>query len=87
METEEMEMSVEEAMDLSADEDEDVDVDVDENDEPMLVEPADSSTALASAPTSTTAPADPHVCARHCPCCHCCCCRRRGFVRGCVGGG
>ena len=84
MEVEEMEMSVEEAMDLSADEDEDVDVDVDENNEPMLVEPADSSMALASAPTSTTAPADPHVCARHRPCC---CCRRRGFVRGCVGGG
>ena len=84
MEVEEMEMSVEEAMDLSADEDEDVNVDVDENNEPMLVEPADSSMALASAPTSTTAPADPHVCVRHRPCC---CCRRRGFVRGCVCGG
>ena len=64
MEMEEMEMSVEEAMDPSVDEDEDVDVDIDENDEPTLVEPADTSTALASAPTSTTAPADPHVRAR-----------------------
>jgi hypothetical protein len=62
----EMEMSVEEAVDLSADEDE---PNMDSDEEPTLVEPAESDTSTAIASDGC-----------YCRSCYCYCCRRGSFA-------